>query len=109
MSGISRWADQPTWNYKEATSTATKGYSSSCNDGWVSISGTSFFQRAATAKQTYGYMGIRATNETDGSRLLTVAEETARWDELRAKYPEQFQSPKLPGSSNTSSATRPVQ
>jgi RHS repeat-associated protein len=62
-----RWANQPTWNTREATATATKGYSSTCNDGWVAISGTSFFQRAATAGQTYGYMGIRATDETDAA------------------------------------------
>lgn len=59
-----RWSNQPSWLTKEATSTQTKGFNSSCNDGWVSITATSFFQRAATANQTRGYMGIRATNES---------------------------------------------
>lgn len=62
-SSDTRWSNQPAWNHKEATSTATKG-STGCADGWVSVSGTSFFQRAATAKQSRAYMGIRATSET---------------------------------------------
>ena len=64
-SADTRWSNQPAWNTREATSTGTKG-GSSCTDGWVSVSGTSFFQRAATAGQSRGYMGIRATSETDG-------------------------------------------
>jgi hypothetical protein len=59
-----RWSNQPAWLTKEATSTATKGFSSACADAYVSVSATSFFQRAASANQTVGYMGIRATNET---------------------------------------------
>ncbi|GAA1619279.1 RHS repeat-associated core domain-containing protein [Actinoplanes couchii] len=58
------WTTQPAWVTKEATSTATKGYSSSCNDGWVSVSATSFFQRAATTGDTRADMGVRATSET---------------------------------------------
>ncbi|MEV4637543.1 RHS repeat-associated core domain-containing protein [Actinoplanes sp. NPDC049548] len=58
-----RWANQPAWLTKEASTTATKGFSSSCADGFVSVSATSFFQRAATANATRGWMGIRATNE----------------------------------------------
>ncbi len=65
-STATRWATQPAWNYREATATATKGFNSSCDDGWVSISGTSFFQRAASANQSTAYMGVRATSETDG-------------------------------------------
>ena len=64
-SSATRWDTQPAWQYQEATSTQTKGYSSACDDGWVNISGTSFFQRAATAGQSTAYMGVRATNETD--------------------------------------------
>ncbi|WP_406062940.1 DNRLRE domain-containing protein [Micromonospora sp. NBC_00860] len=60
------WENQPTWNNREATSTTTKGFDSSCADAWVSISGTSFFQRAATAGDTRADMGLRATDETDG-------------------------------------------
>ncbi|MFE9690553.1 RHS repeat-associated core domain-containing protein [Micromonospora sp. NPDC005806] len=66
-SSATRWGTQPTWIQKEATSTQTKGYSSACDDGWVSISGTSFFQRAATAGQSTAYMGVRGTDETTGN------------------------------------------
>jgi len=64
-SAATRWSNQPAWNYKEATSTGTMG-GSSCADGWVSVSGTSFFQRAVAAGQSRGYMGIRAGSETNG-------------------------------------------
>ncbi|GIF10045.1 RHS repeat-associated core domain-containing protein [Actinoplanes teichomyceticus] len=63
-----RWTNQPAWTTKEATSTATKGYSSSCDDAWASIDGRAFFQRAANnAQASRAYMGIRATNEADGN------------------------------------------
>ncbi|GAA1753312.1 hypothetical protein GCM10009681_25390 [Luedemannella helvata] len=61
------WSTQPTWLTKESSSTGTKGYSSSCNDGWVSVPSTSFFQKAADNNQTRGYMGLRATSETDSN------------------------------------------
>ncbi|MFC4018900.1 hypothetical protein ACFOW4_13235 [Micromonospora sp. GCM10011542] len=61
------WDTQPTWNYKEASSTATAGYDASCNDNWVGVTGTSFFQRAANAGDTRADMGLRASNETDSS------------------------------------------
>ncbi|GAB3864207.1 hypothetical protein GCM10029963_74240 [Micromonospora andamanensis] len=63
-SSATRWASQPNWSHLEATSTETKG-ASGCADGWVTISGTSFFQRAATANQSTAYMGVRGTDETD--------------------------------------------
>ncbi len=66
-SSATRWGTQPNWIQYEATSTQTKGYSSACDDGWVSISGTSFFQRAATAGQSTAYMGVRGTDETTGN------------------------------------------
>ncbi|MFI1196581.1 RHS repeat-associated core domain-containing protein [Micromonospora sp. NPDC020750] len=61
-SSATRWGTQPTWAQQEATSTQTKG-GTACADGWVSISGTTFFQRAATANQSTAYMGVRGTNE----------------------------------------------
>ncbi|GAA0572490.1 hypothetical protein GCM10010172_66300 [Paractinoplanes ferrugineus] len=67
-SADTRWGSQPAWNTKEATSTGTKGFSSACDDAWVSINGQSFFQRAADNWQSSrAYMGIRATSETDGN------------------------------------------
>ncbi|MEU4618519.1 RHS repeat-associated core domain-containing protein [Actinoplanes sp. NPDC023801] len=59
-----RWTNQPAWRTREVTSTATKGFNSSCNDGWVSVNGTSFLQRAVNAGQSKAHMGLRATDET---------------------------------------------
>jgi RHS repeat-associated protein len=67
-SADTRWSSQPAWKTKEASSTAAAG-GASCANGWVSANGTSFFQRAATAGQSRGYMGIRAANETDGTQF----------------------------------------
>ncbi|MCG5472889.1 DUF6531 domain-containing protein [Micromonospora sp. LAH09] len=60
----SRWGNQPAWRNREVTSTATKGHNSSCADGWVSVSGTSFLQRAVGAGKSTSPMGLRATDET---------------------------------------------
>ncbi|GGQ83753.1 hypothetical protein GCM10010166_62420 [Couchioplanes caeruleus subsp. azureus] len=62
-----RWTNQPAWKTKEATSTLTKGFNTTCNDAWVDIDAKTFFQRAADSGGSRGYMGIRATNETDGN------------------------------------------
>jgi RHS repeat-associated protein len=59
------WNTQPTWGALDSSSTSTLGYSSACNDGYISTSATSFFQAAATANEATAYMGIRATSETD--------------------------------------------
>ncbi|MEV6602488.1 RHS repeat-associated core domain-containing protein [Actinoplanes sp. NPDC051346] len=71
-SSASRWDSQPAWLNREASSTASKGYSAACDDGWVTIDGRSFFQRAATAGQSTAYMGVRATDEstTLGSKIF---------------------------------------
>jgi RHS repeat-associated protein len=61
------WTNQPTWRFKEASTTSTAGFSSSCDDDWVNISGTSFFQRAADGGHTLAGMGVRATNESDAN------------------------------------------
>lgn len=59
------WSTQPTWGSLDSSSTSTLGYSSSCDDGYISDSATAFFQAAATANETTAYMGLRATSETD--------------------------------------------
>ncbi|MDG4832664.1 hypothetical protein O7627_25630 [Solwaraspora sp. WMMD1047] len=64
-STATRWTNQPAWLHHEATSTMTKGYDAECDDGWSTINGTAFFQRAATAGASQAHMGIRATDETD--------------------------------------------
>ncbi|MEV6596829.1 DNRLRE domain-containing protein [Actinoplanes sp. NPDC051346] len=73
--GDTRWANQPKWLTKEATSTQTKGFNSSCGDGWVSVDAKSFFQRAASKNETRANMGIRAANEADKKQ----------WKEFRSR------------------------
>ncbi|WP_236246931.1 DNRLRE domain-containing protein [Streptomyces sp. CC210A] len=60
-----RWTAQPSWNRKWATTTATKGYSSSCADGWVSQDITSLAAAWASNGNATNTLGIRATDETD--------------------------------------------
>ncbi|MER6298968.1 DNRLRE domain-containing protein [Kitasatospora sp. NPDC001539] len=60
-----RWTAQPNWNKKWATSTATKGYSSSCNDGWVNQDITSLVKAWAANGNANNTLGIRATDESD--------------------------------------------
>ncbi|MGY3520230.1 hypothetical protein ACVMYR_28385 [Micromonospora sp. PTRAS2] len=59
------FTNQPAWDEvgPDATSTATLG-GTACSDGWATIDGKTFFQRAATANRTRAGMGVRATNET---------------------------------------------
>ncbi|GAA4038790.1 hypothetical protein GCM10022248_00760 [Nonomuraea soli] len=59
-----RWHNQPEWRFNEATSTQTKGLNSSCDDGWVTIDGRGFFQRAANELAPVGYMGLKAADES---------------------------------------------
>ncbi|MFE0646127.1 DNRLRE domain-containing protein [Streptomyces sp. NPDC058877] len=60
-----RWTAQPHWNNKWATSTATKGYSSTCADGWVSTGITSLVAAWVANGNGTNTLGIRATDETD--------------------------------------------
>lgn len=60
-----RYTAQPNWNRKWSTSTATKGYSSSCADGWVSTDITSLAAAWAANGNGTNTLGIRATDETD--------------------------------------------
>ncbi|MFI8967113.1 DNRLRE domain-containing protein, partial [Streptomyces sp. NPDC053493] len=64
-STASRWTAQPNWNTKWATSTATKGFSSSCADGWVSQDIKNLAVAWAANGNGSNSMGIRATNESD--------------------------------------------
>ncbi|MFG1839507.1 hypothetical protein ACGFH8_13840 [Micromonospora sp. NPDC049175] len=61
------WSNQPAWSQLESTSTASAGYDESCDDNWVGVTATSFFQRAANAGDTRADMGLRATDETDST------------------------------------------
>ncbi len=64
-STASRWTAQPSWNRKWSTSTATKGYSSSCADGWVNTDITSLAAAWAANGNGTNTLGIRATDESD--------------------------------------------
>ncbi|MFF9147850.1 DNRLRE domain-containing protein [Streptomyces sp. NPDC014861] len=64
-STASRWTSQPNWNTKWATTTATKGFSSSCADGWVSQNITSLAAAWAANGNSSNAMGIKATDESD--------------------------------------------
>ncbi|MER8046660.1 DNRLRE domain-containing protein, partial [Streptomyces sp. NPDC094032] len=64
-STASRWTSQPNFTNKWATSTATKGYSSSCADGWVSQDIKNLAVAWAANGNGTNSMGIKATNEAD--------------------------------------------
>ncbi|MDP9818509.1 DNRLRE domain-containing protein [Spirilliplanes yamanashiensis] len=57
------WTSQPVWYVKEATTDATWGATTACDNNWATVDATSFWQRAADAGQSLAFMGIRATNE----------------------------------------------
>ena len=73
--GSARWTHQPAWRFKEAVSTATHGFSTSCDDNWSAIDGKAFFQRAADSGTAGPFMGIRATTESD----------TNSWKQFRSR------------------------
>ncbi|MFI6416778.1 DNRLRE domain-containing protein [Streptomyces sp. NPDC050842] len=64
-STATRWTAQPNWNRKWATSTATKGFSSSCADGWVNQDITTLAAAWASNGNGTNTLGIRATDESD--------------------------------------------
>ncbi|MGW9448910.1 DNRLRE domain-containing protein [Streptomyces sp. NPDC055632] len=65
VSTATRWTNQPAWSNKWAASTATKGFSSSCADGWVSQDIKNLAVAWAANGNSSNSMGIRATNESD--------------------------------------------
>ncbi|MEU6930093.1 DNRLRE domain-containing protein [Streptomyces sp. NPDC046374] len=64
-STATRWTSQPNWTKKWATTTATKGFSSACADGWVSQDITDLAVAWAANGNAINAMGIKATNESD--------------------------------------------
>ncbi|MGW1150656.1 DNRLRE domain-containing protein [Streptomyces rubiginosohelvolus] len=64
-STATRWTDQPNWNRKWATSSATKGFGADCNDGWVTADVTALTQAWADNAHAENSLGIRATDEKD--------------------------------------------
>jgi hypothetical protein len=67
-----RWTNQPTWKTKEAMSSATKAGPGSCTAaGMIYINGLNFFQRQADEQRNIGYMGVRATVESNAAAAKT--------------------------------------
>ncbi|MEJ3748418.1 DNRLRE domain-containing protein [Actinomycetes bacterium KLBMP 9797] len=60
-----RWTAQPSWVEQVGTSTQTKGFSSSCGDGWVTVPVTAAFQDVTDLKLGSANIGIRSVSETD--------------------------------------------
>lgn len=60
-----RWTSQPTIIGLRGSSTQTKGYSTACNDGWVSADIPAFFQESANNSWSTTGMGLWAANETN--------------------------------------------
>lgn len=65
ISTATRWSNQPGTITKYASSTTTKGYSSSCAEGWVNADVTAAFKYAADRSDPQITLGFRAASETD--------------------------------------------
>ncbi|MEV7280409.1 DNRLRE domain-containing protein [Streptomyces sp. NPDC093111] len=61
----SRWTNQPGFTTKWATSTATKGFSSACADGWVSQDIKNLAVAWAANGNSTNSLGLKATAESD--------------------------------------------
>ncbi|NBE79940.1 LamG-like jellyroll fold domain-containing protein [Micromonospora rubida] len=62
-----RWTNQPTARAKVGTSTETRGYNSSCGDGYVYVEVGGALQYAADTSATSASVMLRATSETSTS------------------------------------------
>lgn len=60
-----RWSNQPGMATQYASSSQTKGFSSDCAAGWVSVDATDLAQAFADTTATSQGIGMRATSETD--------------------------------------------
>src|SRR6266540_437379 len=60
-----RWTAQPVWYETLGTSSQTRGYSSSCADGWVSIGITPGLQSASAGHWSSLSLVLKAVNEAD--------------------------------------------
>ncbi|MEV0453515.1 RHS repeat-associated core domain-containing protein, partial [Streptomyces sp. NPDC050600] len=60
-----RWTNQPGFTTKWATSTATKGFSSACADGWVSQDIKNLAVAWAANGNSTNSLGLKATTESD--------------------------------------------
>ncbi|WP_305071795.1 LamG-like jellyroll fold domain-containing protein, partial [Rhizomonospora bruguierae] len=83
-----RWGAQPAWSAKDGTSTATKGYNSSCADGWVSVSVKNILQYSFTNHQGTANVGLRASSETnhDGWKKFKSSEASSGTPYIELTY-----------------------
>ncbi|WP_404871021.1 DNRLRE domain-containing protein (plasmid) [Kitasatospora griseola] len=63
-STASRWASQPAWTSKLASSNETAGRTGCQNDGWINADVTNLVQTWTSAKKPTAGMGLRAPDET---------------------------------------------
>lgn len=64
-STATRWTAQPTWASLQATTSVTKGYSSSCPDARVTVDVKNLITSWAAGTASTGTMGLKAESETD--------------------------------------------
>ncbi|MGW3892017.1 hypothetical protein ACWD69_25280 [Micromonospora chokoriensis] len=109
------WSNQPAWNHQEKVTTASAGYDSSCDDNWVGVAATSFFQRAANAGDTRADMGLRATDETDStsfkqfrSRNYSGTAEVPKASVTYNSYPTVTARTTVPATSCVTGSARPT-
>jgi RHS repeat-associated protein len=65
VSTATRWSSMPTWASLQATLSTTKGYSSSCAAGRISVGLTNLITAWAAGTGTVGTVGLKAESETD--------------------------------------------
>ncbi|MEV6600398.1 RHS repeat-associated core domain-containing protein [Actinoplanes sp. NPDC051346] len=80
------WDTQPALLSNDGYSTQTAGYSTACNDAWVSASVQPFFQRAADARAPTAYMGLSSYNETNPSLSWKQARSLQAADQSQVPY-----------------------
>ncbi|MEH1027177.1 DNRLRE domain-containing protein [Micromonospora profundi] len=109
------WSNQPTWTHQEKVTTASAGFDSSCDDNYVGVSATSFFQRAADGGDTRADMGIRATDETDStsfkqfrSRTYSVTTTVPKATVTYNSYPTVTARSTVPASTCATGPGRPI-
>ena len=65
VTNTARWTNRPAQYEQVGTSTQTKGWSSACGAGWVTIPVTAAFQYTAANRLSKTNIGISAASETD--------------------------------------------
>lgn len=99
------WTNQPAWYTKWATTSATKGFSSSCPDGTVTATITGMVDLWSTNTAATNLIGIRASDESDPYGWKRFASsETANDPVVSITYnraPNQTAKPRLSSASTS--------